>query len=389
MDPTIDEGIKKWGLTIVGHFVGFKMSYWDIVGHLKRIWRPYQLDEIIMNEEGLYFIKFKFQDGLQSVIENGPWLVDHKPLFVQRWVAGICLEKPEPARIPLWVTTSMCEKGFGRASFARVLIKVEASKGIVDSVEAWYRKLNGSMNLRVEYAWKPPLCNHCCVFGHSFKGCNNRVLSNEEVKERNEAKNQASGKSGMNMGRGGSNIRGRGRFNYRGGVNGGQVNVENRYVPVKNNVKEKLSDVEGIQEQEKHKGQKNNDDGHVKFIAQRALKLILMLLVTWESQLMMKRLSDLQEYYKNKCEAMEKGEKVLKKQQAEVELFILSDLSISDDVKSRISEMEQHGNENCKRIKTGSSGPQISTGGCRQGGGEKMRVLILELILTLPVNSGP
>ncbi|GJZ32329.1 argonaute 4A-like protein [Tanacetum coccineum] len=36
-----------------------------------------------------------------------------------------------------------------------------------------------------------------------------------------------------------------------------------------------------------------------------------------------------------------------------------------------------------------NSGPQSSTGGCRRGGGEKMRVLILELILTLPVNSGP
>ncbi|GJY18130.1 RNA-directed DNA polymerase, eukaryota, reverse transcriptase zinc-binding domain protein [Tanacetum coccineum] len=50
---------------------------------------------------------------------------------------------------------------------------------------------------------------------------------------------------------------------------------------------------------------------------------------------------------------------------AEVELFILFDLLLSDDVKSRwtdemlefymarISEMEQHGNENCKRVKTG------------------------------------
>ncbi|GJR47915.1 RNA-directed DNA polymerase, eukaryota, reverse transcriptase zinc-binding domain protein [Tanacetum coccineum] len=103
MDPIIKEGSKKWGLTIVGHFVGFKMSYREIVGHLKRMWRPYQLDEIIVNEGGLYFFKFKSEDGLQNVIENGPWLVDQKPLFVQRWVAGICLDKPEPSRIPLWV----------------------------------------------------------------------------------------------------------------------------------------------------------------------------------------------------------------------------------------------------------------------------------------------
>ncbi|GJZ03823.1 hypothetical protein Tco_0537098 [Tanacetum coccineum] len=46
MDPIIEEGIKNWGLTVAGHFVGFKISYREIVGHLKRMWRPYQLDEI-------------------------------------------------------------------------------------------------------------------------------------------------------------------------------------------------------------------------------------------------------------------------------------------------------------------------------------------------------
>nr|GEU92204.1 hypothetical protein [Tanacetum cinerariifolium] len=106
------------------------------------------------------------EDGLQNVIENEPWLVDQNPLFVQRWVARICLDKPEPARIPLWVkiynvpfeawnveginkiasriktpiiidkvTTFICERGYGRASFAMVLIKVDAAKGIVDNVE--------------------------------------------------------------------------------------------------------------------------------------------------------------------------------------------------------------------------------------------------------------
>ncbi|PWA38380.1 hypothetical protein CTI12_AA581960 [Artemisia annua] len=82
------------------------------------------------------------------------------------------------------VTASMCEKAYGRASFARVLIEVDASKGIVDSVEVWYKQLGRSMALKVEYAWLPPVCNHCGVFGHSFKGCNNKVLTEEEKSER-------------------------------------------------------------------------------------------------------------------------------------------------------------------------------------------------------------
>ncbi|PWA45578.1 hypothetical protein CTI12_AA513710 [Artemisia annua] len=82
------------------------------------------------------------------------------------------------------VTTSMCEKAYGRASFARVLIEVDANKGLVDSVEVWYRKMDRSVVLKVDYVWKPPICSHCCVFGHSYKSCVNRVLTEEERVER-------------------------------------------------------------------------------------------------------------------------------------------------------------------------------------------------------------
>ena len=40
---------------------------------------------------------------MQGVIEDGPWLVEQKPLFVQKWEPGLCLYKPEPSRIPIWV----------------------------------------------------------------------------------------------------------------------------------------------------------------------------------------------------------------------------------------------------------------------------------------------
>ena len=112
----------------------------------------------------------------------------------QKWVAGNCLVKPETNRIPLWVriynvpleawnlegisriasrigtplimdkvTTAMCDKGYGRASYARVLVEIDDANGLVDQVEIWYRNLNRSMCLKVEYAWKPPICcAHLC-----------------------------------------------------------------------------------------------------------------------------------------------------------------------------------------------------------------------------------
>ncbi|GKC76250.1 hypothetical protein Tco_1127024, partial [Tanacetum coccineum] len=34
--------------------------------------------------------KFRSVEGMNYVLENGPWLVEGKPLFVQKWKAGLC-----------------------------------------------------------------------------------------------------------------------------------------------------------------------------------------------------------------------------------------------------------------------------------------------------------
>ncbi|PWA39596.1 hypothetical protein CTI12_AA570360 [Artemisia annua] len=74
------------------------------------------------------------------------------------------------------ITTSMCERAYGRASFARVLIEVDAATELVDSVEVCYEKLGKSMNLRGEYAWKPPHCSQCKVFGHEDRNCSKKEV---------------------------------------------------------------------------------------------------------------------------------------------------------------------------------------------------------------------
>ncbi|PWA52653.1 zinc knuckle CX2CX4HX4C [Artemisia annua] len=210
------------------------------------------------------------------------------------------------------VTTSMCEKGYGRASFARVLVEVDSTKGIVDSVELWYRNLNRSMQLRVEYAWQPPICSHCSVFGHSFNGCTKRTLSDVEKTERNNNNVQGVPKNnvvsngnevwqsvsrnvgepvqsqpvlnsfngggnaryGANMGRGGSSFKGRGGFSGRGGYSGVQMSSEKRYVAGKSNEKEKEIVTGDKQQQGKKKDVvvEGVKESQVKYIAQRDFK---------------------------------------------------------------------------------------------------------------------
>ncbi|PWA46276.1 zinc knuckle CX2CX4HX4C [Artemisia annua] len=76
---------------------------------------------------------------------------------------------------------------YGRASFARVLIEVDADRELVENVEVCYESLGKSMNLRVEYAWKPPHCTQCKVFGHESKACIKREGSRDEKAEKGKS----------------------------------------------------------------------------------------------------------------------------------------------------------------------------------------------------------
>nr|GEW39763.1 ATPase, F1/V1/A1 complex, alpha/beta subunit, zinc knuckle CX2CX4HX4C [Tanacetum cinerariifolium] len=184
----------------------------------------------------------KTEKGMQFLLENGSWLMDGKLFFIQKWEARMYMQKPEPSKVPLWVrimnipleawnskgiigiasyignlvimnriTTSMCEKSYGGARFARVLTEVEAELGLVDVIKVFYKSLGKFMKLRVEYPWKPPLCSHCKVFGHGYDRCSNMVLSKVEKKQRDEM-------SGQRKERGVGNRNGgmSGRRSYRG-----------------------------------------------------------------------------------------------------------------------------------------------------------------------------
>ncbi|PWA45851.1 hypothetical protein CTI12_AA506000 [Artemisia annua] len=177
------------------------------------------------------------------------------------------------------ITTAMRERSNGRANYARVLIEVDATKGIIDSVEVCYRGLGKSMHLNVDYAWKPPICSHCKVFGHNFKECKNREITVEEkmetmnTKTQNEMGTKQDGKSNdgwktmqgkrgnkagnenqnvqydnvpnrisWNYARGGASSRGgRGSGYGRGGYNGTRAYNENRNATSNNKMNENVS----------------------------------------------------------------------------------------------------------------------------------------------------
>ena len=73
------------------------------------------------------------------------------------------------------MTTRMCSQGIGRFGYARVLIEVDAKKGIPDHDDIMYCDKMGKQiaikKVKVEYDWKPHVCELCKVSGHDHEKC--------------------------------------------------------------------------------------------------------------------------------------------------------------------------------------------------------------------------
>ncbi|GJU19092.1 RNA-directed DNA polymerase, eukaryota, reverse transcriptase zinc-binding domain protein [Tanacetum coccineum] len=187
-DEIIKEGSKKWDLTVCGYFVGYKMSYQELRYNIFRMWGKYGLKNIITHGNGMYLFKFKNENGLSDVIENGPWMVNEA--WSTKGISAIASRLGNPL-IMDQVTTQMCNSGNRRTGYARVMIKVEADIEVPDQVEIVYK--NGdNMEIRrkimkVEYDWKPPLCSFCLLFGHTDEKCRYRPRTVEEIEENDKA----------------------------------------------------------------------------------------------------------------------------------------------------------------------------------------------------------
>ncbi|PWA90651.1 F-box domain, cyclin-like protein [Artemisia annua] len=86
----------------------------------------------------------------------------------------------------------MCNRGMRRLGYARVLVEINAEKGLVDSIDILYKNTVTEKQfvktVKVEYDWKPPICSTCRVFGHSIDS--HKKASSEsngqEVRKENE-----------------------------------------------------------------------------------------------------------------------------------------------------------------------------------------------------------
>ncbi|GKB17042.1 RNA-directed DNA polymerase, eukaryota, reverse transcriptase zinc-binding domain protein [Tanacetum coccineum] len=150
-DDLVKEGSKRWELSACGYFVGYRMSIQELRYHLYRMWSKFGLKHILNNGNGVFVFKFDNLQGLQKVIESGPWIIKLMNPPLEAWSVK------------------------GLSALASRIVGVHAKKGLVDSIDVLYKSKESSeqyvKKVRVEYDWKPPVCSHYGVFRHINSRC--------------------------------------------------------------------------------------------------------------------------------------------------------------------------------------------------------------------------
>ncbi|GJY58783.1 RNA-directed DNA polymerase, eukaryota, reverse transcriptase zinc-binding domain protein [Tanacetum coccineum] len=198
---------ERFANTAYGFFLGKKVAYPVVANYVRNTWGKYGLvRSMFSSSTGLFSFQFSSIDGLDAMLENGPWFIRNNPLILKKWHPDENLLKEDVSTVPVWVklhgvpvtafsedglsaiatklgtplmldsyTSDMCMQSWGRSSYARVMIELRADVELKDNIVVAMPKITReghyTCNVRVEYEWKPPRCSSCKVFGHIHEEC--------------------------------------------------------------------------------------------------------------------------------------------------------------------------------------------------------------------------
>ncbi|GJZ54655.1 nucleotide-diphospho-sugar transferase [Tanacetum coccineum] len=179
-------------------------------------WGKYRLiRSMFSSSTGLFSFQFSSMDGLDAMLENGPWFIWNNPIILKKWHPDENLLKEDVCIVPVWVklygvpitafnedglsaittklvkplmldsyTSDMCMQSWGRSSYVRVIIElrsdVELKDNIFVAMPTITREGHYTCNVCLEYEWKPPKCSACKGFGHIHEECLKNTSAGEK-----------------------------------------------------------------------------------------------------------------------------------------------------------------------------------------------------------------
>nr|GEW91422.1 hypothetical protein [Tanacetum cinerariifolium] len=181
----------RFANTTYGFFLGKKVAYHIVANYVRNTWGKYGLvRSMFSSSTGLFSFQFSSIDGLDAMLENGPWFIRNSPLILKKWLPDENILKKDVSTVTVWVklhgvpvtafsddglsaiatklgtpimldsyTSDMWMQSWGRSSYAKVMIElrvdVKLKDNIVMAMPKFTKEGHYTCNVRVEYEWKP------------------------------------------------------------------------------------------------------------------------------------------------------------------------------------------------------------------------------------------
>ncbi|GJV26294.1 hypothetical protein Tco_1378989 [Tanacetum coccineum] len=138
--------------------------------------------DVDVSLEPIRVIRECSKDGLDAILENGPWFIRNNLFSLKKLESGFELTKRRCTPLILdSYTSDMCMQSWGRSSYARAMIDLRADRELKDTIVVAMPKLPcegfSLCTIRVEYEWKSPICSSCKVFGYVLNECPKKSVS--------------------------------------------------------------------------------------------------------------------------------------------------------------------------------------------------------------------
>nr|GEY38329.1 hypothetical protein [Tanacetum cinerariifolium] len=163
-------------------FTPRKVTYPVVANYVRNTWGKYEIiRSMFSSPTELFSFQFSSMDGLDAMLENGPWFIRNNPLILKKWHPDANLLKEYVSTVPVCVklhgvpVTAFSEDSLSAIATNLVVIELRADVKLKDNIFVTMPKTTReghyTCNVRVEYGWKPPRCSSFKVFGHIHEEC--------------------------------------------------------------------------------------------------------------------------------------------------------------------------------------------------------------------------
>ncbi|GJU96654.1 zinc knuckle CX2CX4HX4C containing protein [Tanacetum coccineum] len=207
----LDEVIRKvlaLIYSLYGYFVGKKLAFPVVQMYVKHAWAKFGFKHVMVHH-GFFMFQFTTKDGMEKVLNHGPWRIRSVPLILHVWNPNSESKREVIWKILVWVkmfnvlvvayskfgldlitsklgrlimmyahTSNMCLNSWGMNSYARALVEISADKDFVESL-VLVTSLNGKEHrlvlIDIDFGWTThTACSLCKFFYHIDVECHKK-----------------------------------------------------------------------------------------------------------------------------------------------------------------------------------------------------------------------